>query len=250
VTDIEEKERLQKFMAGAGVASRRHSEEMIAGGRVRVNGQIVREPGFKVGGADRVEVDGLTVARRREFDYLMLHKPVGVISSARDDRGRRTVVQLLGREFGGRRLYPVGRLDFDTSGLMLLTNDGEMTYKLTHPRFEAEKTYLAWTPSLISAGQLRRLAGGVRLEDGMTAPARARLVSRAENISLIEITIHEGRNRQVRRMLEAVGLETRRLKRIAFGPLTLERDLTPGGYRLLRGEEITALRRVTEGRAL
>ncbi|MDR1069357.1 MAG: rRNA pseudouridine synthase [Gracilibacteraceae bacterium] len=249
MASIEEKERLQKFMAGAGVASRRHSEEMIAGGRVRVNGQTVREPGFKVGGADRVEVDGLAVARRREFDYLMLHKPVGVISSARDDRGRRTVLQLLGREFGGCRLYPVGRLDFDTSGLILLTNDGAMTYKLTHPRFGVEKTYLVWTPGRVAAGQLRRLADGVRLEDGMTAPARARLVSQTEDVSLLEITIREGRNRQVRRMLEAVGLETRRLKRIAFGPLTLERGLAQGGYRLLRGGEITALRRVTEGRA-
>ncbi|MDR0435054.1 MAG: rRNA pseudouridine synthase [Gracilibacteraceae bacterium] len=246
--NTEEKERLQKFMAGAGVASRRRSEEMIAGGRVRVNGRVVREPGFKVGGADRVEVDGLAVRRRNKFDYIMLHKPVGVISSARDDRGRKTVLRLLSRDWEERGLYPVGRLDFDTSGLIVLTNDGAMTYKLTHPRFGVEKTYLAWTPGQAAAGQLRRLAAGVRLEDGVTAPARARTVRLEDNFSLIEITIREGRNRQVRRMLAAVGLETLRLKRIAFGPLALERRLAPGDYRPLRSGEIEALRRATEGR--
>jgi 23S rRNA pseudouridine2605 synthase len=222
---------------------------MIMSGRVRVNGQIVREAGCKVGGADRVEVDGIAVTRRTEFDYLLLHKPLGVISSARDDRGRKTVLELLNRELRARRLYPVGRLDFDTSGLIILTNDGALTHKLTHPRFGVKKTYLAWTPGRVNAEQLRRLADGVRLEDGLTAPAHVRMVRAEGSLSFLEITLREGRNRQVRRMMAAVGLAVRGLKRVAFGPLEMECWLPPGGCRPLRSEEIAALRQAAEEQA-
>ncbi|MDR1605101.1 MAG: rRNA pseudouridine synthase [Gracilibacteraceae bacterium] len=241
-------ERLQKYMAKAGVASRRRSEEIIAAGRVRVNGRIVREPGCKVSEADRVEVDGVVIARRSGFDYFILHKPVGILSTARDDRGRRTVLDLLDGALRDRRLYPVGRLDFATSGLIILSNDGELTHKLTHPRFGVAKTYLARTPVAATPEQLRRLAAGVLLEDGRTAPARVRLLPGGGSVPRLEITIGEGRNRQVRRMLAAVGLETSGLHRIAFGPLTLERGLAPGEYRPLRTEEIMALRQAAAGR--
>ncbi|HLI61246.1 MAG TPA: pseudouridine synthase [Solirubrobacteraceae bacterium] len=226
--------RLQKFMAAAGVASRRASETLIAAGRVTVDGETVTDPARDIGDGDEVRVDGRLVEAPDPGAKVVyaVHKPAGVVSTAHDPQGRRTVVSLVRV---ATRLYPVGRLDVDTTGLILLTNDGELAHRLTHPRFEVPKTYrarLAGPP--ITDARLRALRSGVRLEDGVTAPARVRRIgARADNV--IELTIHEGRNRQVRRMCEAVGHRVTALTRVAFGPLELgampvgtARRLTPG----------------------
>jgi 23S rRNA pseudouridine2605 synthase len=226
--------RLAKFLASGGVASRRASEEVIRAGRVAVNGTVVTDPARDVGELDAVEVDGRPVAATPERLVFALHKPAGVVSTARDPQGRPTVVSLLPREV---RLYPVGRLDADTTGLILLTNDGELAHRLTHPSFEVPKTYRATISNPpVRAAAVRALRAGVALEDGLTAPARVRRVS--ENV--LEITIHEGRKRQVKRMCEAVGHPVRRLERVAFGPLRLG-DLAAGRWRRLGESEVRSL---------
>lgn len=229
--------RLVKYLATAGVASRRASERLIADGRVRVNGQPAGDPARDVTDADRVEVDGAPVTPPAERVVYAVHKPRGVVSTAHDPQGRRTVTSLVDTPL---RLYPVGRLDIDTTGLLLLTNDGELAHRLTHPSFEVPRTYRATLEGPpISDRALRSLRAGVRLEDGMTAPARVRRVgARADN--RIELTIHEGRNRQVRRMCEAVGHRVRALARVAFGSLTLG-DLPVGAARRLTPDEVNSL---------
>jgi 23S rRNA pseudouridine2605 synthase len=226
--------RLVKFIATAGVASRRASEELIRAGRVTVNGQPVTDPARDVTEADAVSFDGEPVHQPDERLVYALNKPIDVVSTARDPQGRPTVVSLV-PETG--RLYPVGRLDADSSGLILLTNDGELAHRLTHPRFEVPKTYLATvTRAPVGERALRQLRVGVELEDGRTAPARVRRLQ----ADRLEITIHEGRNRQVRRMCEAVGHPVRALERVGFGPLKLGR-LPSGGYRRLSDAEIAQL---------
>jgi 23S rRNA pseudouridine2605 synthase len=227
--------RLAKHLAHAGVASRRAAETLIAAGRVRVNGELVSDPARDVAQSDRVEVDGKPVAGAEPRVVYALHKPLGVISTAKDTHGRRTVVELVPAH--GLRLYPVGRLDVDSSGLILLTNDGELANRLTHPRYEVPKTYLARVAGgRVGEGALRALREGVELEDGLTAPARARRVCSDE----IELTIHEGRNRQVRRMCEAVGHPVLALQRIGFGALRLG-ELAPGAHRRLSEGEVGRL---------
>ncbi len=227
--------RLAKYLAHAGVASRRAAETVIAGGRVRVDGEIVRDPARDVGDHNHVTVDGRALRGPEARVSYALHKPLGVVSTARDPRGRPTVVDLVPAE--GLRLYPVGRLDADSSGLILLTNDGELANRLTHPRFEVEKTYRARVGGgPVGAGVLRALRRGVELEDGPTAPARVRRIAK----DLIELTIHEGRNRQVRRMCDAVGRPVLALERVAFGPLRLD-GLAPGEHRRLSDREIAYL---------
>jgi 23S rRNA pseudouridine2605 synthase len=231
--------RLAKYLAHAGVASRRSAETIIAAGRVSVAGEVVTDPAREVDDHSRVTLDGRPVAGGEPRVVYAINKPVGVVSTARDTHGRPTVVELV--PTAGLRLYPVGRLDADTSGLILLTNDGELAQRLTHPRYEVPKTYrvrLAGTP--IGDGALRTLRVGVQLEDGSTAPACVRRVGGRAS-GLIELTIHEGRNRQVRRMCEAVGHRVCELQRVAFGPLRLG-DLEPGGYRLLDANEVRLLR--------
>jgi 23S rRNA pseudouridine2605 synthase len=230
--------RLAKHLAHAGIASRRAAEEMIAAGRVRVEGEVVTDPARDVGEDSRVEVDGRTVGGAEPRVVYALNKPLGVLSTARDDRGRPTVLGLVPAR--GLRLYPVGRLDADSTGLILLTNDGALANRLTHPRYEVPKTYLAHVGGgPVRERALRALRTGVQLEDGLTAPARARLVGgRGRNV--IELTIHEGRNRQVRRMCDAVGHPVLALQRTAFGPLALD-DLRPGAFRLLRSAEVKRL---------
>jgi 23S rRNA pseudouridine2605 synthase len=226
--------RLVKLMASAGVASRRASEELIKAGRVSVGGRTVTDPARDVGPDDQVTVDGRPVGPPERRVAYALNKPVGVVSTARDPQGRPTVVSLVP---GEERLYPVGRLDADSSGLILLTNDGDLAYRLTHPRFEVNKTYVvevAHAP--VGERALRALREGVELDDGLTAPARVRRL-RADRL---EITIHEGRKRQVRRMCEAVGHPVSSLRRVAVGPLELGR-LATGRYRRLTEEEVTAL---------
>jgi 23S rRNA pseudouridine2605 synthase len=227
--------RLAKHLAHAGVASRRAAETLIAAGRVRVNGELVSDPARDVAQSDRVEVDGKPVAGVEPRAVYALHKPLGVLSTAKDTHGRRTVVELVPAR--GLRLYPVGRLDADSSGLILLTNDGELANRLTHPRYEVPKTYLAHVAGgRVGEGALRALREGVDLEDGLTAPARARRVRSDE----IELTIHEGRNRQVRRMCEAVGHPVLALQRIGFGALRLG-ELAPGAHRRLNEGEVGRL---------
>jgi 23S rRNA pseudouridine2605 synthase len=228
--------RLAKYLAHAGVASRRAAETVIAGGRVLVDGEIVLDPARDVGDHNHVTVDGRTLAGAEVRVSYALHKPLGVVSTASDPHGRRTVVDLVPAE--RLRLYPVGRLDADSSGLILLTNDGELANRLTHPRFEVEKTYCAKLGGApIGDGALRSLRRGVDLEDGPTAPARVRRIAK----DLIELTIHEGRNRQVRRMCDAVGRPVLSLERVAFGPLRLD-GIAPGEHRRLSEREIEALR--------
>ena len=229
--------RLAKYLAHAGVASRRAAEEIVRAGRVTVDGEVVEDPARDVDEHRAVTVDGRRVGGAEERVVWAVNKPAGVVSTARDTHGRRTVVELV--EAGGARLYPVGRLDADSTGLILLTNDGELANTLTHPRYEVPKTdrvRVAKAP--VSDRAVRRLREGVQLEDGMTAPARVRRVGS----DVLEITIHEGRNRQVKRMCDAVGHRVLSLERIAFGPLRLG-DLAPGAARRLTGSELDRLRR-------
>jgi 23S rRNA pseudouridine2605 synthase len=227
--------RLAKFMAAAGVASRRASERLIRAGRVAVDGAVVTDPARDVDGTEAILLDGREVEGRVDAEPVLyaLNKPSGVVSTASDPHGRPTVVSLV-RAPAGVRLYPVGRLDIDTTGLILLTNDGDLAHRLTHPSFEVPKTYRALVGRApVTEGALRRLRDGVELEDGPTAPAEARRVGGNE----LEITIHEGRKRQVRRMCEAVGHPVRRLERVAFGALRLG-DLREGASRRLTAEEV------------
>jgi pseudouridine synthase len=241
-------QRLHKALAAAGVASRRKCEELIAAGRVSVNGDVVRAPGTKIDpGADRVCVDGRAVELRSTKLWVMLHKPAGCLSTCSDPHGRPTVAHLVAHY--GARLFPVGRLDMDTEGLLLLTNDGELAYQLTHPRFGIPKAYVAEVQGVPSPGALQRLERGLELEDGRTNPAQVRLLDRRGRGARIELVIAEGKKRQVRRMLEAVGHPVRRLRRTRIGPLSLG-DLPEGQARALSAEEVAALRRAVshEGR--
>jgi 23S rRNA pseudouridine2605 synthase len=232
--------RLAKFLAGAGIASRRAAEEIIRSGRVAVAGEIVTDPARDVDADSGVTVDGQPVGSGGARVVYVVNKPAGVVSTAHDPEGRRTIVSLVPSP---QRLYPVGRLDADTSGLILLTNDGELAYRLTHPSFEVDKTYRALVarPPVREAA-LRALRAGVELEDGMTAPAR--VVRVAPNT--LELTIHEGRKRQVRRMCEHVGHRVIRLERIRFGPLRLG-DLALGAHRRLTEAEVSLLRNAGSG---
>jgi 23S rRNA pseudouridine2605 synthase len=226
--------RLAKFLATAGVASRRASEEIVRSGRVTVDGTPITDPARDVGPGAAVAVDGKKVEPDAERVVYMLNKPAGVVSTARDTHRRPTVVSLVP---GDARLYPVGRLDADSTGLILLTNDGELAHRLMHPRFEVPKTYRARVSGgPVKAAALRRLSEGVKLDDGPTAPAKARLLAP----DTIELTIREGRKRQVKRMCQAIGHRVRSLERTHFGPLTLG-GLGPGQYRRLTDREVRAL---------
>jgi 23S rRNA pseudouridine2605 synthase len=224
--------RLNAYLARAGVASRRKADELIKAGRVRVNGERGQLNTFVERG-DRVEVDGEEVAPQR-LTYVLLHKPAGVVTTASDPQGRPTVVELVEHEV---RVVPVGRLDVETTGALLLTNDGELAHRLAHPKYEVEKVYEAEVEGEPSDEALRRLAEGVELEDGLTAPAEVRRLGP----SLVELSIHEGRNRQVRRMLEAVGHPVRRLHRSRYAGLTVE-ELASGEWRELAQEAVRVLR--------
>lgn len=226
--------RLAKYLAAAGVASRRAAEELIRAGRVTVAGVVASDPARDIQDGDPVAVDGEPLGAMPERLVYALHKPAGVVSTAQDTHGRATVVSLIDSPL---RLYPVGRLDIDTSGLILLTNDGALAHQLTHPRFGVPKTYRVRVANPALRGEaLRALRRGVELEEGRTAPAEVRRLAP----DTLEITIREGRKRQVRRMCEQVGHPVRSLQRIAFGPLALG-ALAPGRYRRLSPAEIAAL---------
>lgn len=234
--------RLQKVLASAGVGSRRACEALIAQGRVQVDGHVVREQGVRVDPASAViKVDGLRVAvPQADQVYLALNKPAGVLSTMSDDRGRMTLTDLLPDRVrdSGQRLFHVGRLDADTEGLLLLTNDGELAHRLTHPSYGVEKEYLVHVRGDPDRSVLHRLRTGVELDDGMTAPARASLVAP----SVLRLRIHEGRNRQVRRMCETVGHPVERLVRVRIGPIS-DRGLGPGEWRELEPAELRTLER-------
>jgi 23S rRNA pseudouridine2605 synthase len=231
--------RLQKYLSQTGICSRRAGENLIREGRVQVNGRVVTEMGFIVNPeSDSVDVDNHPVVQARTKEYFLLHKPTGYVTTLKDPYGRPTVRELI--RDAGVRAYPVGRLDMDTSGLLLLTNDGELAHRLSHPSYGVEKEYLARVRDLPTSQTLEQLARGVVLDDGVTAPARVRLVRGGRPTSLVTLIIMEGRNRQVRRMLEAVGHPVVSLKRVRFGKLSLE-GLAEGEWRRLNSREVAEL---------
>lgn len=235
----DEGERLQKVLARVGIGSRRVCEDLIAEGRVTVDGEVA-VLGRRVDVETAlIELDGAPIGVRPDLVHYLLNKPAGVVTTADDPQGRPTVVGLVPAE---PRVFPVGRLDVDTEGLLLLTNDGELAYRLTHPSFGVEKEYVAELEGSPSRAALRRLREGVELDDGTTAPARAALLEP----SVVRLTVHEGRNRQVRRMCDAVGHPVVRLIRTRIGPLA-DRSLAPGAWRELTGDEVRSLQRAVAG---
>ena len=231
--------RLQKYLSHAGIASRRKAEEFIAAGHVRVNGRIVRELGTTVDARDRIELAGKIVRLPLEKRYLVLHKPFKVVTTMRDPAGRRTVASLVPREPG--RVVPVGRLDYDTAGVLLLTNDGDLAHVLTHPRYGVDKTYRAVVRGRLAGEDVKRFLAGLRLDDGRAAAAKIRVVRAGPAQSEIDLTIHEGRNRQVRRMFDAADHPVLSLVRLRFGPIALG-DLRVGTWREVTERELAALR--------
>jgi 23S rRNA pseudouridine2605 synthase len=238
--------RLQRYLAASGIASRRRSEELIVAGLVRVNGRVVRELGTSVESDDVVEYGGRIVAPALEAAYIVMNKPLGVVTTMRDPEGRRTIADLLQRQGWDRRVVPVGRLDYDTSGVLLLTDDGALAHVLTHPRFGVEKTYRATLRGRLTAEQVADLQRGMKLEDGPAQPARLRVVATRRGTSSVDVTIHEGRNRQVRRMFEELGHPVIGLTRLRFGPLALG-SLAPGEIRDATAREVSALRVIADG---
>lgn len=243
---LEMEVRLQKLIAGTGLASRRKAEALIAAGRVMVNGKTVTELGTKVDPTrDHVKVDGKHLSAAQPFVYLMLNKPKNVVSTLNDPGGRSTVKDYL--RGVSVRVFPVGRLDFDSEGLLLLTNHGDLAQAMLHPRYHVPKTYLIKVKGVLTDESIRSLEQGVSLEDGMTGPAQVRKVRKVEANSWLEVTIREGRKHQVKRMLESVGHPVIKLLRIRMGPIALG-DLQPGEFRFLTDREANGLRRLVEER--
>ena len=237
-------ERLQKILSRYGVASRRKAEELISERRVRVNGNTASLGDTAVDGEDVIEVDGVRLKKEGQKRYLMLNKPRGYVTTLSDEKGRKNVSELV--QDCGVRVYPVGRLDLYSEGLLLMTNDGEFANRIMHPQKEIEKKYLVWV-SGYREGCEETLRQPIEIDGRMTQPAKLRLLSRKDETALFEFVIHEGRNRQLRRLCEAAGLRVTRLRRIAEGPLTLG-ELPTGAWRPLNGQELEELERALEGR--
>jgi len=236
-------ERLNKYLASCGVASRRESEKLILEGRVKINGKLVKELSTQVNEErDHVTVDGNAVTPVNEYSYIMMYKPKGCVTTLKDEKGRKTVFSYL-EDLNIPHLVPVGRLDYDTEGLLLLTNDGELVHALTHPSHEVEKTYLVRVEGEVPEHKLAQLRKGVMVDGQITAKARVKLVEFKDGISKLEVTIHEGRNRQIRKMFEAVEREVIFLKRISVGRVRLG-GLSRGSYRYLNDKEIDYLKRL------
>jgi len=232
--------RLQKFLSQAGIASRRASEALILEGRVKVNGITVKELGTKVNPeSDIIEVDGKVCNINKEYVYILLNKPKGILTSVKDPFGRPTVIDLL--KGIKTKVFPVGRLDKDTQGLLLLTNDGELTYKITHPKHKVEKTYIAHVEGVVCPKDIEALKNGIMLEDGLTSPAKVKIIKKLDNSTVLELKIHEGRKRQVRRMCDAIGHPVINLKRTQIGNLSLN-GLKVGQWRYLNQDEIDYLK--------
>ena len=232
--------RLQKFLSQAGIASRRASEALILEGRVKVNGITVKELGTKVNPeSDIIEIDGKVCNIDKEYVYILLNKPKGILTSVKDPFGRPTVIDLL--KGIKTKVFPVGRLDKDTQGLLLLTNDGELTYKITHPKHKVEKTYIAHVEGVVCPKDIEALKNGIMLEDGLTSPAKVKIIKKLDNSTVLELKIHEGRKRQVRRMCDAIGHPVINLKRTQIGNLSLN-GLKVGQWRYLNQDEIDYLK--------
>jgi 23S rRNA pseudouridine2605 synthase len=241
--DLPQSQRVNRILSLAGITSRRKADEWIQAGRITVNGEVLREPGAKaVWGKDDIRVDGRPVPDLTDRVYLMLNKPFGYVSSLRDPEGRPVVSELLtGIK---ERVYPVGRLDFDSLGLLLLTNDGEWAYRLTHPRFHVSKTYKATVQGEVSESTLQRLRSGVYLEEGFSTPAKANLIARRGDLTDLRITVTSGKKRLIRRMIEGVDCRVVHLIRTGFGILELG-DLKIGRYRRLESDEVEAMKKLT-----
>lgn len=239
-----ELERLQKRIASSGFTSRRKAETLITDGKVKVNGHVVTELGTKVSNSDTVEVEGIKLEQEDKI-YILFNKPAQVITSVSDDRGRKVVTDYF--KDIETRIYPVGRLDYDTSGLLLLTNDGEFTNLMTHPRYHIKKKYVAKLKGYLMREEVKALEKGIELEDGFTQPAQVKVKNqdKDKNTTLVEITISEGRNRQVRRMFEHFGHQVSKLTRIQFGPLDLK-GLNAGEGRVLTPHEVKTIRHLAE----
>lgn len=235
-------ERLQKFMSRHGIASRRVCEEIIASGKVKVNGKSINTPGYIVNpDQDKVEVDGQVLGPAEKPVYILMNKPRGYISTASDPKGRKIVTDLLQGVM--ERVYPVGRLDADSEGLLLLTNDGDLTYLLTHPGHKVPKTYKVRVKGIPKLQDLEKLSSGIMLDDGMTAPAKINFVEEREGNALLEVTIYEGRNRQIRRMFDKIGHDVLRLRRTKIGGLILG-QLKPGQFKLMLEHEVRGLKKM------
>lgn len=235
--------RINKFMAECGVASRRACDEMILEGRVKVNGKKIDTPGLEINEFnDAVTLDGRRITLVSKKYYIMLHKPKGYVTTVKDDKGRKTVMELIKIR---SRLYPVGRLDYDTEGLLLLTNDGQLAYALTHPSHEVPKTYITKIKGKISDTEVRQLRKGVEIDGKMTLPAVVKIIETDDEFSRVEVTIKEGRNHQIKKMFEVVGKEVVFLKRTAIGPLKLG-GLGRGEYKNLTSKEIEILKAIVK----
>lgn len=232
--------RLQKYIAMSGEASRRAAEKLISEGRVSVNGSIVSEQGVKVEiGCDTVTLDGKPVEIKNKKYYIMLNKPVGYVSTAKDQFDRPTVVDLVKKDIG-TRIFPVGRLDYDTEGLILMTNDGDFTYRITHPKYHVEKTYIAVIKGGIKISDINKLRRGIKVEDYTTSPAQVEIMDAVEGYTYVKIKIHEGKNRQVRKMFDTLGYTVTALQRISIGQVELG-NLPLGRWRHLTSHEINCL---------
>ena len=231
--------RLNKYIAHAGIASRRKADELTINGNVKINGLTMREPGYNVKPGDVVEVNGQRISGQEKMEYVLLNKPKGYITSMQDEKGRPVVTELVADV--DARLFPVGRLDYNTSGMLILTNDGDLTYRLTHPRHQVTKTYRALVSGVLSKEKLFRLRKGVDIGGFVTSPAQVKIIRQAERSAVVDITIHEGKNRQGRKMFAAVGNPVQELQRTAIGDLRLGR-LKEGHYRKLTRNEIEYLK--------
>lgn len=231
--------RINKYIAQAGVASRRKADELIENGNVKVNGAVLREPGYDVQEGDRVAVNGREISGAQKMEYVLINKPLGMVTTVEDDKDRLTVMDVV-KDIDAR-LFPVGRLDYNTSGALIMTNDGELAYRLTHPKHEVYKTYRALVSGVLSNERAARLRRGVDIGGFVTSPAKVKIIRGTQHSTLVEIAIHEGKNRQVRKMFAAVGNPVQELERVAIGDIRLGR-LKPGHYRKLTREEIEYLK--------
>ncbi len=233
-------ERLQKYMARCGVASRRKCEEIILSSRVKVDGTIVNELGMKINAdINEIRLDNIVIVPEEKKTYVALNKPVGYISAVKDDRGRKTLLDIVKVE---ERIYPIGRLDYDTSGLIFLTNDGDVYNNIMHPRVSIDKTYVATVEGIISANEIKLFEKGIDIGDYITAPGKCKLLKAHQASCDVAITIHEGKNRQIRRMCEAIGHPVIKLKRISIGKIKLDKELKEGQWRYLTENEIEYLK--------
>lgn len=231
--------RINKYIAQSGLCSRRKADELISNGNVKVNGAVLKEPGYEVCDGDRVEVNGRTVESKQKLEYVLINKPLGMVTTVSDDKERLTVMDVV-KDIDAR-LFPVGRLDYNTSGALIMTNDGELAYRLTHPKHEVYKTYRVRVSGILSNEKAAKLRKGVDIGGFVTSRARVNIIRGNQHSTIVEISIHEGKNRQVRKMFKAVGNPVQELERIAIGDIRLG-HLKPGHYRKLTREEIEYLK--------